>query len=55
MSFVAHEITTEAIDEGDSDYAWKVECTCGWTRYCLNAEETQVAIYEHRAELIAGV
>lgn len=49
-----HEIETEAIDEGQTPYSWKVSCSCGWTRYCRTADETQEAVYEHRAALITG-
>lgn len=50
-----HTIETEAIEEGHPPYSWKVTCSCGWTRYCRDAYETQEAVYEHRAELIGTV
>ena len=46
-----HEIDTEVIEEGDKSF-FKVVCSCGWTKYCSNAEAVQEAIYEHRAALI---
>ena len=49
-----HMIETEAIDAKGTPYAWKVSCSCGWTKYCRTADETQEAMYEHRAELVVG-
>jgi hypothetical protein len=50
----AHEIETEAIEPAHGPYAWKVTCSCGWSTYCRTAEETQEAVYVHRAELLGG-
>ena len=49
-----HTITTEAIEEAKGPYVWKVECSCGWSKYCRDAEETQEAMYEHRSDLVVG-
>lgn len=48
-----HQISTEPLDEPEGHYAWHVECTCGWTRYCASAEEVQIAIASHRGDLAA--